>query len=281
MLAEWFRHLTTPCPPHLKAMGYLKELISMEARHRRCREAWASHLRECHDLIGKATEGIPRRKVTVLGSGLLLDVPIEELAAAFEEVVLVDIMHMPAVEKRVRAFANVELVSADLTGIAEAVWEHVKEGRTSPLPALLPVPLPDPLAASTADAAPHLDSDLVISANLLTQLPLPPMELVREKAPAYSDDEAKALARNIIDNHLALLAVLPGRVCLLSETERVITGGPNGDEMIEEIDPLFGARIPASGRKWTWDIAPRPEINRHIDLRFRMTGIADLKGAGG
>ena len=265
MLAEWFRHLTTPCPAPFKRMGYLKELIAMDARHRRCRDAWAGHLRECHDLIGKATQGIGHRKVTVLGSGLLLDIPIEELAATFEEVVLVDIVHLPQVEKRVRAFANVDTVSADVAGIAEAIWEHIAQGLSVPLP------------LSTVDAAPYLDSDLVISANLLTQLPLKPLELVMAKAPAYSDDEAKTLARNIIDNHLALLAILPGRVCLLSETQRVVWGGANGDEMIEEIDPLFGARIPASGRKWTWDIAPRPEINRHIDLRFRMTGIADLK----
>ncbi len=273
MLAEWFRHLTTPCPGPLKRMGYLKELIAMDARHWRCHDAWSTHLRECHDLIGKATENIRHRKVTVLGSGPLLDIPIEELAATFEEVALVDIVHLPTVEKHVRAFSNIELISADVAGIAEAVWEHVEEGRTGPLPVSL--------AVSTANTAPYLDSDLVISANLLTQLPLIPLGLVREKAPVYSDDEIKAFARNIIDNHLALLAVLPGRVCLLSETERVIWGGPNGDEVIEEIDPLFGARIPASGRKWTWDIAPRPEINRHIDLRFRMTGIADLKNAGG
>ena len=269
MLAEWFRHLTTPCPAPFKRMGYLKELIAMDARHRRCRDAWAGHLRECHDLIGKATQCIGHRQVTVLGSGLLLDIPIEELAATFEEVVLVDIVHLPQVETRVRAFANVDTVSADVAGIAEAIWEHIAQGLSVPLP------------LSTVAAAPYLDSDLVISANLLTQLPLKPLELVRAKAPAYSDDEAKALARNIIDNHLALLAILPGRVCLLSETQRVIWGGPNGDEMIEEIDPLFGARIPASGRKWTWNIAPRPEINRHINLRFRMTGIADLKGAEG
>ncbi|HIC28898.1 MAG TPA: hypothetical protein EYO85_05560 [Rhodospirillales bacterium] len=59
----------------------------------------------------------------------------------------------------------------------------------------------------------------------------------------------------------------------------MIFGGPKGDEMIEEIDPLFGVSIPASGRKWVWNIAPRPEINPHIDLRYRMTGIIDLKAA--
>ena len=68
MLVEWFKHLTTPCPAPYKAMGYLKELISMEVRQKRCREAWAPHFRECRDLIDK---------VTVLGSGLLLDFSLD------------------------------------------------------------------------------------------------------------------------------------------------------------------------------------------------------------
>ena len=95
MLVEWFKHLTTPCPAPYKAMGYLKELISMEVRQKRCREAWAPHFRECRDLIDKATEGIGHHKVTVLGSGLLLDFSLDLLADTFDKVVLVDILHLP------------------------------------------------------------------------------------------------------------------------------------------------------------------------------------------
>ena len=195
------------------------------------------------------------------------------LADTFDDVVLVDIYHLPVVAKRVQAFANVQLVTNDLTGVAEATWEHVAQGRTGALPSAPP--------SHFTDTGPCADSDLVISANLLTQLPLMPLGLLLEKAPAYPEAEAKIFARHIIENHLQFLGALPGRVCLMTETERVIFGGPNGDEMIEEIDPLFGATIPASGRKWVWNIAPRPEINPHIDLRFRMTRIIDLKTAIG
>ena len=87
---------------------------------------------------------------------------------------------------------------------------------------------------------------------------------------------ASRFARRIVDHHLELLAALPGRVCLLTESQRVIC---DDDQVLQEIFPLFGATIPALGLKWTWDIAPRPEITRRIDLRFRMTGIADLKAA--
>ena len=264
MFAEWFKHPTTPCPPPFKDMGYLKELISLQARHKRCRDAWAPHLNECCTLIEKASDGIDHHKVTVLGSGLLLDIPLAHLAGTFDYVVLVDIVHLPVVQKRVEAFSNVELVTADITGIAEATWEHARLGHTGPLP------------APGTDTVSYSDSDLVISTNLLTQLSLMPMGALIDHAPAYSDAEAKTFARHIIDAHLTLLGGLAGRVCLLTETERVITSGPGGDEMIEVIDPLFGAMIPASGRKWVWNIAPRPEINAHIDLRFRMTGIIDF-----
>jgi hypothetical protein len=98
-------------------MGYIKELIAIEARHRRCRAAWAPHLENCKKLILDAAGGIPHGQVTVLGSGLLLEVPVEELAVKFEDVALVDIFHMPAVERRVRRLSNVRLVTTDLTGV--------------------------------------------------------------------------------------------------------------------------------------------------------------------
>ena len=262
MLAEWFKHLRIPSPPHLKAMGYVRELIAVEARHRRCAEAWAPHLEACRKLILDAARDVGHGRVTVLGSGLLLDVPVDELAGLFKDVILLDIFHMPATQERVRVHANVRLVSADVTGVVEATWNHVADGRDGPLP------------PPQADASPYADSDLVVSANLLTQLPLLPLGLVQKKGRGYGDEETNAFARNIVENHLELLAALPGRVTLLTETKRVIC---DGTEVLHEIDPLFGAVLPASGRKWTWDIAPRPEINGKIDLRFRMTGIPDLQ----
>ncbi len=240
MLAEWLRHLCTRAPAHLKAMGYVKELIAIEARHHRCRAAWAPHLENCKKLILDAAFDVNPGRVTVLGSGPLLDVPVEELSKTFREVELVDIFHMPATQKRVAKMPNVRLVTEDLTGGGETEW----------------------LAGA----------DLVVSANLLSQLPLLPMELVQGK------EEADAFARGIIEHHLDMLTALPGRVALVCETERVIS---DGDEVLQSIDPLFGATVPAADKvkRWTWDIAPRPEINRRIDLSFRMAGIADLKAA--
>lgn len=271
MLAEWLRHLCTWAPAHLRQMGYVRELIAIEARHRRCRAAWAPHLENCKKLIVDAAEDVNPGQVTVLGSGLLLEVPVEELANKFEDVVLVDIFHMPVVERRVRDLANVRLLTADVTGLVEAAYRHPDLGRGTPLPA------PGNGMEWLAGA------DLVVSANLLAQLPVLPMAWIREKAPGdgggdgCGDGETDAFARRIVEHHLDLLGRLPGRVALISETERVFS---KGDEVPQATDPLFGVSLPRKGaRQWVWTIAPRPEISRHIDLRFRMAGIADLKAA--
>jgi hypothetical protein len=266
MLAEWFKHLTLSCPAPLRDMGYARELISIEARHKRCRDAWAPHLERCHKVILDAARDIGRGKAVVLGSGLLLDIPLPELSETFDEVVLVDIFHMPAAEKRAKEFSNVRLETADITGLAHATWAHVNENRAGPLP------------PPQVDAGTFADADLVVSANVLTQLPLFPMGWLMEKGQGYADADMKPFARRIVDHHLELLSSLPGRVCLLTEHLRVIC---DGDEVLQEIDPLFGATLPVTGLKWTWDIAPRPEITSEIDLRFRMTGIADLREAAG
>ncbi len=163
MLGEWFRHLTTPCSSRLKHMGYLKELISIDARHKRCRDAWAAHLEHCKNVILEAAKDIPQRRVTVLGSGLLLDIPLKSLAEMFDDVVLVDIVHMPATQKHAHEMANVRLINADLSTVADATWDQVRDNRTGPLP------------APSAETELCADSDLVISTNLLTQLPLAPM----------------------------------------------------------------------------------------------------------
>ena len=264
MLAEWLKHLATPCPRHLKRMGYLRELIAIEARHGRCGQAWAPHLAYCRRLILKAAEGVGRGRATVLGSGWLLDVPVDELADMFDEVVLVDVFHMPSVAKRVAGRANVRLSADDVTGLIRATYRHVIEGKTGPLP------------PPVADAGLLAGSDFVVSANVLTQLPLMPMAWVREKGRGYDEEETKVFARRIVEHHLDLLAALPGRVCLLTETERLVVAGR---EVLHRIDPLFGAAFPYRGRRWTWDIAPRPELSSRYDLRFRMTGIADLRAA--
>jgi len=243
MLAEWLRHLTTPAPRAAKKLGYVRELIAIEARHQRCRNAWAPHLERSRRFVLDAADGLERRrKVTLLGSGLLLDVPLAELAEKFTEVVLIDIVQMPAVRRQVSGFTNVRLVEDDLAGVVDdlAAGQRIEQ-----------VP-----SANIPDG----DADLVVSLNLVTQLGV---MLARRGV------DAAALAAA----HLAALRQLAGRVVMIAETERQwIEGG----EVVESDRPLETLDLPEPDATWAWNLAPAPEIDPRRDRRFTIAAYADL-----
>lgn len=264
MIREAITYLTTPCPWHLRRLGCLGEVIAIAARHRRCQSAWTSHLAESRAVIEEAIALAPGRgRAVILGSGLLIDVPLTALAAAFAEVVLVDLVHLQATRRLARAFGNVRLVEADVTGVLEALV------RTAPA-------LP-PLAATLGvDGL----ADLVVSANLLSQLPITPvawLDRQRQRGAALSEDAIIAYGRALIEDHLALLARQSGNVALITDVERLnlLPGRPDASP-VEREDALLGARLPAAGRSWIWRIAPAPELDREFDRHHRVVGIADF-----
>src|SRR4051812_15117335 len=98
MLLDLLDRFLTPVPLHLQEMGYLRELRGIRRRYRQWRWAWEPHCATTRDLIRAAMNRCRRRRKAVLfGTGYLHDVPLEELAAAFGSVVLVDLAHpLPA-----------------------------------------------------------------------------------------------------------------------------------------------------------------------------------------
>ncbi len=226
-------------------MGHLREIIAIQARHRRHRAAWAPHLEATCATVLEAADGCARHDtVLVAGSGLLLDVPIDALAARFARVLLADVVHLRTARRRTRALSNVFHVEADVTGCLEAV--HRTRGPAAP-------------------AGPFLDDpriDLVVSANLLSQLPLLPCAWLGVEPDG-------AFARTLVEGHLAWLRSFP-RACLVTDWQRVYSTG-------EVEDALAGAALPAGGREWTWAVAPRGEIARGVGLDLRVRGFSDLR----
>lgn len=258
MLIEWIKYLTTPCPRHLRRMGYLKELIGLEARYKRCWFAWAPHLVKAREtILEAAADCSDRHRVVVLGSGLLYDVPLEDLSAMFGEVVLVDIQHMPSAWRRAKRFDNVTLVSRDITGVVEPVYDWVAEGGGKPLP------------RPSAGCLPLDGAGLVVSAAVLSQLHHLPVEYLSDAFPAHPKGEIDAFAKALVEHHLDSLAAFPGAVCLITEVERHIL---DRGKVAERIDPLHGAALPFPGHEWFWEIAPPPEMHQHYAQRLKMVG---------
>ena len=303
MIVKYIQHLSLPVPRWVKAMGFGREVVSMQARHERCREAWAPHLEAARALITEAAEScVKTDHAVILGSGLLLDIPLGELAARFERIDLIDLVHTRHVRRQAKAFGNVNIIEADISGAARSVYSlsvtaepdgdrpappigmkatshayiaaTVEDTLANPSALIdLPVPAPDPALLDGAN--------LVVSANLVSQLPLLLMGWIEAQCPWAEDDAKDAFARSVVDHHLALLQNFAtdnpeSRVALIAEVLRLVhdAGTP-----VRKIDALFGAQILNEGHEWWWDIAPRPEIDNDVDVKLRILGIPDLARA--
>jgi len=263
VILELLEYLTTDCPADVRRLGYLKEAIAIKARYRRHCEAWGPHLARSRALVGDAAGRLARRRTAlVLGSGLLLDIPLGALSAAFERVVLVDLVHLRRARRVAARYANVSLVTADVTGLAAGFQDRARAGWRG-------TPVPQPCGFHDDESV-----DLVISSNLLAQLPVIPAATLRR---AGRDDlTVRDFCRAMVEAHLAYLAGFKARVCLVTEVSREALG--RDGEILRIDDALFGVRLPAEDASWSWDLAPRGEVSAAYGIRNRVVGFVDFYG---
>jgi hypothetical protein len=265
MFREAVEALLTPCPRYARVMGYLDEVIGIGTRYRLCHEDWAPHLDHTRQVIRNGIKRCAARRTAVIfGAGRLYDVPLEDLADTFEQVLLVDLVHPLTARRQARRFANVQLVSADVTGVAEAVYRLGGEDGDLPMscPGLL---LDDPAV------------DYVASVNLLSQLPYTPSCYLR-RWNKHSHERLEAFARQLITAHLDYLRRFRGVVSLITDVAYLYYDSQ--DQLTEETGALHGVEVPWSGQEWIWRLAPRCRSGGCTSLFHRVRGIVDVHAAG-
>jgi hypothetical protein len=263
VLLETLEYLTTDCPGYARRLGYLKEAIAIKARYRRHCEAWGPHLARSRAVVSQAVDACDgRRTAIVLGSGLLLDIPIGALAAKFQRVLCVDVVHLRAARRVAARYPNVSLVTGDMTGLAECMDRRIADGWTG-----TPVPAPALLHDESA-------VDLVISANVAAQLPVIPAAALRRAG--AGDGEIRAFCGDVVRSHLAYLSGFGAPVCLITERGRETCDRDGGVLRIE--DALFGVSLPNDGQSWVWDLAPVGEVSRRYALRNQVWGYPAFRG---
>ncbi len=257
MLAEAVLYLATPCGLDARRLGYLSASVGQWSRATRCRSDWSAHERRCRDLVARVVEGLERRRtVMVLGSGLLRDVDLPFLAARFETVVLVDIVHPLAARFEAWKRRNLRLLTRDLAGAAGFLL------RGEPLEA-------DPLASLREEPA----LDLVISANVLSQLPIAAWNRLNDRGRDAA--ECDRVAAEIVNRHLAGLAAFPCPAVLLTDT--VMEEVDRFGRVVDRLDLLYGAVLPLAEDAWDWPVAPFGQDGPDHALRHRARGYPDWR----
>ncbi|UUX50991.1 hypothetical protein NUH88_04690 [Nisaea acidiphila] len=252
MIREWLTYLTTPCPAPYRRMGFLRECVGIESRYRRNRSNWAPHLERSRKLIlGAAERCESRDTVLIFGAGLLYDVPLSGLLGRFDKVILADLLFMGPARRAARENPRLELVTLDVTASLAAL----AEGRTevgSP-----PAYLDDPTIS------------LVVSANVLSQLPIVPNEYLEERF-GQSDAAAEELGRKLIRAHLDYLAAFSCPVALITDEARIVRDSTGSETAT--VSALHDVALPDGGESWNWEICPLGEIDRHHSVTHRVKG---------
>ncbi|ACI99445.1 hypothetical protein [Rhodospirillum centenum] len=257
MLRELADSWLTDCPAPLRRLGHAYAATACAARGRRCARAWAPHRERTKAAIRAAVAASAcHRTVLVLGSGPLADVPLADLTGRFGRVVLADAAQPPAARLaawRARRGA-VTLATLDLTGTAAALTDPAS---TAPPPPGCAAFLDDP------------GIDLVLSVNLLSQLPLLPLAAALHRWP---ETDADAYGRAVIAAHLAHLRGFRCPVLLVTDIAR--TTLDRDGRVVEREDPLFGVSLPAGTvEDWDWELAPAGELPGGRTHRTRVRAL--------
>ena len=242
-------------------MGYRRERVGIERRAAACAGSWRAHLQASRRLVTWAARcSAGGDTALVIGSGPLSDVPVEALSRSFRRVILADIIQPRELRRAVARFGNVEPVQLDVTGIARPVFDHVRRRRPGSPP------------VGAVDHFLDRRIDLVVSANLLSQLALVPCAYLEAGPPTVPPGVLESFARAIVEAHLEWLGRFDARVVLITDVWREERGS---DGAPRRVDLLNGVRLPPWDLAWHWDIAPRGTVFDTIEVRHKVAGYAD------
>ncbi len=238
MLKEWLQYWTTRVRhPAARKLGYVYESIALQARYQRCQAQWAPHYALCRQAIEEAAQGQQGERILILGSGLLHDIPLAQLSMQFEEVFLLDLVWLRSARRTASRFSNVRCIEHDITESLAALLE----GRYQ---------------VATPVWGVDQRFDVVVSLNVVTQLPLLPARWMLQRQVAEVDIDH--YGRALMSAHLDYLRRFKhAHVCLIADRriqERDRTG-----RQVDGIDPWWGLTPPVADKTWWWEAVPLKE----------------------
>jgi hypothetical protein len=215
MWAELFYYFTKTKGTLAQKTGHKSEMASYMTRYRSSKKTWDLHFKQCHKWIWQFVNEYPERRgrLFILGAGEMFDVP-SEIFSLFSEVFALDIVKTSRVCEISKIYQHVKFLEFDLSGFfKKEIFPQI------------------------------LDSDLVISMNVLSQLPLMPIFYLEKKK--KSDLEMEELGAKIIREHLIFLNSI--NALLIADVDWRINN--------ELYDPYFNVTWIAPISQWQWQLA--------------------------
>lgn len=245
--------LERPTLSEAKSFGHLVESISLIEREQRCSKAWLPHRNHCKNFITNQLINAKHfNSVLVLGSGPHHEIPIEILSQKFTKVVLVDIVHLKGIKKSVQHLGNVEFVEHEISEIEQLLKTQNK------------------LIAKRPVAFTELDWGLVLSVNIMSQLPIHLDSYIKKKLKnKFKKEDIDQYLKDVTTNHLRYLQSFKCPALLITDTE---TSYYDRQEVLLQKDLNYShLELPKSLDEWLWNVAPIPEFDKKIAMKMQVS----------
>jgi hypothetical protein len=244
-------------------MGYINDQNGIIDRYYREQGGWKPHLENTKKYILETAKEKGNKSVAVLGSGWLLDVPVEELCKMFQKVFLYDIVHPREIKEKIKKYSNVFFVELDISGGAvKGAFRVIREFNKNNIKSNLS-------QIELSGFVPVEEHDFVVSVNILNQLDILAVDYLR-KYNIYDDSELNEFRKRIQASHVDSLP--KGKSCLISDVEELVYSG----NQLELKKSLVYTDIPAgiNNVAWTWDFDRSGNYNKGKQTFFRVIAMA-------
>ena len=170
----------------LRNMNLISDQEGIMQRYIREKENWDPHLEKTKQYIIDCLSGKSVSTLSVLGSGWLLDLPVDFLAEKFSEVYLYDIHHPKQITHKLKKFSTFKFITADITGglltqVYHAAKTYTRKKEKAPLEKL-----------ELQEFRPREESEFTISLNILNQLDILVIDYLKGFN-LYSEEELNPL----------------------------------------------------------------------------------------
>lgn len=241
-------------------LGYISDQKGILSRYKREKKDWDEHLENCKKYIIDFCNSINTKNIAILGSGWLLDVPLDFLSNKFNTVFLIDVNHPLNLTKVKEQFPNVEFVTNDISGgnieFANSCVNTYKKSKTKT----------NIKEFEKNIYNPNINDTAYISLNILNQLDILLADYLIEYK-IYTEDEITQLRKIIQDNHINFLK--HNKSCLISDIEEYIISKKGN---IEKTNKLIHCQLPQgkNSKEWIWKFDTKMRYTDNKITHFKV-----------
>jgi hypothetical protein len=241
-----------------RKFGFNKDRDGLITRYLGEQKNWQSHLENTKSYILNSVPPANKKLCLILGSGWLLDIPIDDLCRMFDKVILADISHPAQIKHKFLHHEKIEFVNTEITSVLGSILGRNHRSK--------------PLSEIEFEGRPfghelEFEPDFVISANILSQLSFFPKDYL-QKVDIDTTEEIREFSRMIEQNHIARLP--KERSCLIADHYQYVYD--KKDKLVSEKSRIL-TDLPENetNKEWIWDfdLSGRYKVNKKV--RFKVS----------